>query len=96
MDSQLNVTMTKHAQIRCQQRGIKRGDVESILTHADVENPAGDGAVVISISRQRAKFISVNDVARRCAVILSEDGVIITACQIHNTRHGKAWRRGFN
>jgi len=86
--------LTHHASQRCQQRGIRTDLLEAILNNADVERHAHGGALLVSVSRARAAELNLDDRLGRCGVILSDDGAIITVAHIHDTRRGKAWRRG--
>lgn len=94
MDMALQITTTRHSRQRCQQRGIRPELLEAVLTHSDVERPAGGGAVMMSVSKARATKLNLDDRLGRCCILLSEDGAIITVAHFHGTRRGKAWGRG--
>ena len=55
----LSTISTRHAQVRCQQRGISPDLVELLLEHG-AERHLGDGTTIISLSKQRRERI------RRC------------------------------
>ncbi|OOY02988.1 hypothetical protein [Thioclava sp. F28-4] len=92
--SELHVT--KHATLRCQQRGIRREDLAALIFYADIEVPAGDRAILIQVSKARARQLNLGDGLARMGAILSDDGAIVTVARIHNNRRGRAWRRGRN
>lgn len=87
-------TTTRHARQRCQQRGIRPALVEAVITHSDVERPAGGGAFMVSVSKAKAATLNLDDRIQHCCVILSGDGAVITVGHFHGTRRGKTWRRG--
>jgi len=88
------INATRHARQRCQQRGIRPGLLEAVLAHSDVERPAGSGALIVSVSKDQAQKLNVDDRLGRCCVVLSDDGAIITVGHVHGARRGKSWRRG--
>lgn len=51
-------TLSKHAQQRCQQRGIQRQDVELLLKEYDIVQPARDGSSLVRISRDKARRLA--------------------------------------
>jgi L-amino acid N-acyltransferase YncA len=87
-------SLTHHARQRCQQRGIGTGLLRAVLEHADVEYPAYDGKVLVSVSRAHAEELNIDDRLGRFGVVLSGNGTVITVAHIQNNRRGKAWRRG--
>jgi hypothetical protein len=87
---------SKHAQKRCQQRGIRPALIRTIIENADVDVPAGSCASILSVSRRKGKRLNLGDQVGRLGVVLSEDGTIITIAHIFDNRRGKSWRRGRN
>lgn len=55
----LSTISTRHAQVRCQQRGISPDLLELLLEHG-AERHLGDGSTIISLPRRRRERI------RRC------------------------------
>ena len=88
------ISTTRHARQRCQQRGIRPALLEAVITHSDIERPAGGGALMVSVSKAKAEKLNLDDRLRHCCVVLADDGAVITVAHFHGTRRGKSWRRG--
>jgi anti-sigma factor RsiW len=88
------LALTRHARQRCQQRGVRASLLRSVLENADVENPAHNGAVLVSVSKDRAEKLNIDDRLSHLGVVLANDGAVITVAHISGNRRGKAWRRG--
>lgn len=54
------IKLSKHAEARAQQRGIRRDIIDFILEHADRSLHAGEGLRSVSISRQNQRRLSRN------------------------------------
>lgn len=95
----LALPLTKHAEARCHQRGIKHEVVQFVLQNFDQDHHAGAGASAISISKARAQVLSRESTspallerAARTVLVVSEDGYIITAIN-RPTWHNRNWAR---
>ena len=44
----MNYNITKHAQKRMAQRGVRRGDLEVLLAHADLESDVGGQCTMLA------------------------------------------------
>ena len=86
--------LTRHARQRCQQRGVRASLLRSVLKNADVEKPAHNGAMLVSVSKARAEELNIDDRLGRLGVVLANDGAVITVAHISGNRRGKVWRRG--
>lgn len=96
-----DISMTRHASVRARQRGIDGDRLEMFLALADVDVPVGDGCVALSISRRlkrdrdiRAAFGPMLDRVADIALVMGEDGTVVTV--MHDRGHGAArrYRRG--
>lgn len=89
----LQLTMTRHALERSQQRGISEHLIAVVLDHHDIEIPAGSGAMLYRVSKALAQGINLDDRLGRCAVLIAGDGVVITVGHIFSNKRGKRWAR---
>ena len=88
-----------HLGTRCQQRGVRRSDLELLLDMADQQTPVGSGRVALTLSGDvvlglRAEGIpsaALEKLARR-AVVIDPDGRPITVL-IPQGRRGRHYRR---
>lgn len=86
--------MTTHALHRCQTRGLRQDFVDALLTHADVDRPAGGNCRLLRVSRRTAGRLNVDDRLSCYAVVLSEtSGQVVTILPVHAGRSGKRYRR---
>ncbi|MDB9891492.1 hypothetical protein OAD74_08980 [Alphaproteobacteria bacterium] len=99
-------TITKHADRRLNQRGVKGATFRLFLQYADREVDVGSGDVALSVSKGQCLAIARTgveaDIVRklsRLAVVCSPGGVIKT-CLIANDKRGKRYvgerKRGQN
>jgi hypothetical protein len=89
----------RHLRKRCQQRGVRKVDLEALLDGGDRVVAVGGGRVAITITRKRAAALraeglaaGVLDRARRRAVIVDEDGDAVTVV-VPSGRRGRHYRR---
>jgi hypothetical protein len=93
----MTMSLSRHAAVRANQRGVPHALLQTLIEHADVETPVGGGCFALSISRARLReddtrrsFGSAIDRVAGLAVICSgDDGAIITV--MHD--RGAAGRR---
>jgi hypothetical protein len=90
----------RHLHMRCQQRGVSRGDLEALLDAADHLVPVGRGCMAMTLSRHAAAAlqadgvaVAVLDRARRRAVVIDDDGAPVTVL-VPSRRHGRRYRNG--
>lgn len=89
--------ISKHATIRCQQRGLRPQDIRAISRHADICIPRGNGVELVRISKSKLskmgkktpEGVTVDRLKNTC-LLLAVDNTVITA--IH-PRRGK-YKRG--
>lgn len=85
---------TRHAQRRCQTRGLDSFFVGAILDHADVDRPIGSNCRLLRVSRKRARRLNVDDRLGRYAVIWSDNcQKIITVLPLHEGSVGARYRK---
>lgn len=82
-----------HATRRMQQRGVTPIFLDRILDNADVEHAAGDNCRLYRVTRERARSIG-DDRLARFAVIWSDDtSRVVTVLPIERSRSGARYRR---
>lgn len=93
---------TRHSEKRARQRGIRKDDLETLLTWGDVEAQVGDGAVSITMSRQAIAELKAEGVPPaklskldKLAVVMTDDGMVKTVMVLRNSgRDKRRYRRG--
>lgn len=92
--------MTRHAEERLAQRGIRREALDIVLAYADVERRAPGGAVQLRVTRQALVEASRDGVARTVieravdvAAIICE-GRVLTQYRCTGRRRRSGARRG--
>jgi len=87
----LNFHFTEHADMRAQQRGVKKSVMNFILKEADIDLPAGRGCRSLLVSQKKLKtLISENKVQPKFAdrvngvVLIEQKNELITL--FHKTR----------
>lgn len=86
--------LTNHASVRQQQRGILAGVMDAVLAFGDVYR-AGDGCIAYflgdqAVRRHARQLRPVADRARNVAVVVSEDGAVVTVQ--HVPRPKRYWK----
>lgn len=82
----MTMSLSRHAIVRANQRGVPHALLQNLIDHADVETPVGGGCIALSISRSRLQeedtrrsFGSAIDRVAGLAVICSgDDGAVVT------------------
>lgn len=64
--------LSHHAEIRCQQRGISRALLTTILDKADTETSISDNCRLRRVSRRTAQGRGLDERVARFAVVLSD------------------------
>src|SRR5437660_1406772 len=82
--------VTKHAKIRCQQRGITKERLANFLAVADIEVPAARGCCTVRASRAVIRNLPGGEKLATVALIISADGAIVTAKHCYFRR--RSWR----
>ena len=90
----------RHLRKRCQQRGVRKHDLETLLAWADRVVAVGGGRVAITLTRRAAVALRAEGVdngvlerARRRAVVIDESGDTVTVV-VPSGRRGRHYRRG--
>ncbi len=79
--------LSRHAQTRCQQRGVTRRLLSDVLDHADIDRPVGNNCRQLRVSRKRARELNHDDRLGRLAVIWSDDnGQVVTVMPVHRNK----------
>ncbi len=94
------LTLTRHAMMRSQQRGIRPQVIDYVVAEADIDLHAGDGCHSYRISHQKMALLlkagapaAKLDRAKRVVVIWSErSGEVLTVLHDHG-RCGRRYRR---
>lgn len=94
-------SMSHHAAVRANQRGITHQMIIDLLAHADVEAPVGRGCTVLRLSRRRlqdgdlrAGLGSNPDKLASLALVWSEDSAeVVTVMVDHGGAKGRRYRR---
>lgn len=87
--------MSRHAELRCAQRGVINDRLVAILEHADVETQIGQSRVAYSVSKKKSRSLNLGDTINRYAVLASNDGCVITVTPIHSDQRGRKYRKGY-
>ncbi len=82
--------LTNHAKYRCRRRGIGNARLAAILNNADIDLPAGRGCRLVRVSRSAAAPIKNGESLLAVGLIVSADGMIVTAK--HCTKRRLSWR----
>jgi hypothetical protein len=86
------ITLSRHAQMRAQQRGVSERMIKMILDHADVEKNVGDGCTLIRVSKRQADAIHGSDKLSKFALIWSDTrSQIVTVVPLHKTAAGRRY-----
>lgn len=94
-------SMSQHASTRANQRDITRQMISDLIDFADVEHPAGDGCVVLRVSRRRladralrAELHCNPDKLTTLALVWCEDSAeIVTVLLDYGGAKGRRYRR---
>jgi hypothetical protein len=93
----MSMSLSGHAAVRANQRGIPHALLSSLIEHADIETPVGSGCYALSVSRRRLRDVDVrrsfgaqvDRVGKLAVVCSSDDGSVVTV--LH--RQGAGGRR---
>lgn len=94
--------VTKHAQIRMQQRGVRDGMTDIILTFADRRVNVGGESQAFSVSRKNAQKLietgvmapSMADRIKNKAVVVANDNHVVTVMNLEDGKRGRRYRKG--
>jgi len=98
----MTLSLSHHAAIRLQQRGLPHHLIEALMSHADYEAPVGGGCMVLRMSRDRLRDPEVasslgadRERLRGLSVVWSEQtGEIVTVLRPRRRPMGRRYRRG--
>src|SRR5947209_16383255 len=90
----------RHLHKRCQQRGVRKVDLQALLDWADRVVAVGGGRVAMTLTRRRAAALRAQGFAaglvermRKRAVVIDENGDAMTVV-VPSGRRGRHYRRG--
>lgn len=94
-------TLSNHAKLRANQRGITHQMISDLIAFADVEAPVGGGCTVLRVSRDRLKdralkgeLMSNPDKLGSVALIWSEESAeVVTLLVDHGGAKGRRYRK---
>lgn len=94
-------TLSSHAKLRANQRGITHKMIGDVIAYADIEAPAGSGCTVLRVSRERLKDRALKaelacnpDKLSSLAIVWSEDSAeIVTVLIDHGRAKGRRYRK---
>ena len=86
--------ISKHAALRCAQRGVSAKLLAALIESADIEVSAGNGAYAVSVSRLQVAALNLPRKLGRYTAIISDDATLVTVAPVHDGRRGRRWRRG--
>jgi hypothetical protein len=85
------ITLSRHAELRCQQRGITQDLIALVFNHADVETAIGDGCTFIRVTKREARRVGGDDRLARVGLVWS--GSRAQVVSVVPIRSGPAGRR---
>jgi len=94
-------SLTRHAAVRANQRGVTIELIEALLLYADIEFSVGGGCTCLRCSREalkaaelRARIGSIAEQLRGLrAIVADDDGQIVTVLHDHGNGAGRRYRR---
>ena len=89
------IPLTRHAELRCAQRGIRPGFLDDLVHLSDLETSAGSNCRLLRVSARAASGHAERDRLSRYAVIWSDDThAVVTVLPVRCGRVGRRYRRG--
>lgn len=89
----MNLQISRHAERRMQQRGLRRADIAILSSYADIEVTIASGLHAVRISRkayEEARSLGVSpsslDRLRQAVAVESNDGTLVTCLHLHGRR----------
>ena len=90
--------LSRHAVTRCQQRGVHGALLSMLFNHWDHSVPVGGGRTAVSLSRKEAARLrclghtsATLDRVVSLALVLSEDGQVVTVLHATDRRYRRDW-----
>lgn len=96
-----SVSLSQHARLRANQRGVTHQMISDLIAYADVEAPVGGGCTVLRVSRERLKDAGVRsglssnpDKLASLALVWSDEAAeVVTLLLDHGGARGRRYRR---
>ena len=94
--------LSRHADLRANQRGVTHEMLHALIAYADIEAPVGKGCTVLRLSRGRLEDRALRsalgtmaDRLRSLAIVVAGDGgTVVTVVHDHGKSGGRPYRRG--
>lgn len=87
------VRLSRHAERRCQQRGITNDRLLAFFDHADVDQPARRNCRLIRVSLRCAQALRDGERFASLAAIVDDSGRVVTMLHLARDRRGRRYRR---
>lgn len=95
-------SLSNHAAVRMQQRGVPHHLIDALMSYADFEAPVGGGCTVLRMTRERledsdlaARLGAERERLRGLSIVWSDrTGEIVTALRPRRGSAGRRYRRG--
>lgn len=86
--------LSKHAKVRCQQRGVPQELVSRVLELADTEIEIGGNCSLLRVSRRGASICLRDDRLTHVGVVWSgSQAQVVTVMKLYEGRLGRRYRR---
>ena len=93
---------THHARRRLRQRGIGSDQVAGLMRSFDRDRPVGNGCSALTLSRQALLELKADgwapallDRIQSLAIVVANDGAVVTVLRQYSDRRGRRYRRGW-
>ena len=87
------IPLTKHASLRCAQRGIRPEFLDDLIQLSDLETPIGSNCRLFRVSPDASRQHPERDRLSRYAVIWSDDSrSVVTVLPVQRSRSGRRYR----
>jgi hypothetical protein len=86
------VTLSSHAQRRCQQRGITLQMLHRVLENADTEIDVGDNCTLLRVSKQQARALRIDRISKVAVIWSERHAQIVTIMPVHESAGGRRYR----
>ena len=88
-------SLSRHAELRCQQRGVSGRLLDLFLQHYDVDRPAGGNRRLLAVKRTTVCAIEGGDrLGNLIAIADDASGAIVTVAHVSRSRRGRRYRFG--
>lgn len=89
----MDISLSKHARRRMQQRGVSAPFLQTLLENADVERDALKNCRLYSLTRGQARSLGDDRLGRFAAILSNDGGKVVTVLPVVRSRRGDRYRR---